>query len=204
MADNYSLAAKLLIVSGKLPGLTEGLLFYVTPTGEKVNSRLLVAQLLAATIEDLKNRGLLEYHQEEKQVLGGKLPLLVLHRLKSEGIGFEKILLDKLDKDKNLIDLTGDIIGGRYELPEYQILWLIRQEFPVTEFMRQEEVKMMFIFSRKETRWIPEKVQPLVDSWLPELKPIWEKTLQLSWLKTAIRDCNFGSSSTTAADKDDD
>jgi hypothetical protein len=62
----------------------------------------------------------------------------------------------------------------------------------------------MFVFSRKETRFIPEKINPLVEEWLPELTPVWENVLELPWLKTAVRDCNFGLSSTKAAEKDDD
>jgi len=71
--------------------------------------------------------------------------------------------------------------------------------------MRQETVKVMFVLSRQETKWIPEKVKPLVDEWLPKMKPIWEKTLALPWVKTAIRDCNFGfSASKTQVKFDDD
>ena len=204
MDKSYSLAAKLFLVSGQLPGLTGGMTFYETPTGEKVNSRVLVAYLLAATIEDLKNRGALEYEEKEMKALLGQLPILVLRRKKTDGIGFEKTLLAALDKEMNLIDLVKKLIGGLYQLPEYQILWLIRQEFPQAEFMREETVKMMFVFSRKETRWIPEKVQPLATKWLPELKPVWEKTLKLSWLKTCVRNCNFGFSFTKVQPKDDD
>jgi hypothetical protein len=205
MEEKYSLAARLLIVSGKLSGLSEGFTFYQTPTGEKVNSRTLVAYLIAATIEDLKNRGVIDYKEGEiKAIIGGKLPILILNRKKNEGIGFEKIILEKLEKEKNLIDLVKDVIGGIYQIPEQRLLWLIRKEFPTEEYMRQEKVTMMFIFSRMETRWIPEKVTPLADKWLPELKPIWEKVLNLPWLKTAVRNVNFGLSATQAQEKDDD
>jgi hypothetical protein len=204
MADNHSLAAKLLIVSGKLSGLDGSLCFYETPTGEKVNSRLLVAYLMAATIEDMKGRGLLDYELGEMKAIGGKIPLLVLTKKTDSGVGFEKIILDKLVKPTNLIDLVKSIIGGMYELPEYRILYFIRSEFDMKEFMRQETVKMMIFFSRQETRWIPEKVQPLVDQWLPELKPVWEKTMALPWLKTAVRNCNFGFSTSKAQERDDD
>jgi len=203
MEGKYSLAARLLIVSGKLPGLNEGFQLYESPTGEKINSRILVSYLIAATIEDLKSRGVIEYKEEEKKALFGKIPVLILKRKKNEGVGFEKIILGKLDKEKNLIDLIKEIIGGAYQIPEYRLLWLIRNEFPEEKYMRQEKVTTMFIFSRMETRWIPEKVAPLVDEWLPKLKPIWERMLKLPWLKTAVRNCNFGLSSTKAEDKDD-
>jgi hypothetical protein len=204
MDEKYSLAAKLLIVCGKLSGLNEGFSFYQTPTGEKVNSRTLAIYLIAATIEDLKNRGIIDYKEGEIKAIGGKLPVLILSRKKNEGIGFEKTVLEKLEKEKNLIDLVKDIIGGMYQIPEEHLLWMIRREFPIDEYMRQETVTTMFIFSRKETRWIPEKVAPLAEKWLPELEPVWKKVLELPWLKTAIRDCNFGLSSTQAERKDDD
>jgi hypothetical protein len=204
MDQKYSLAARLLVVSGKLPGLNEGFSLYAAPTGEKINSKTLAIYLLCATIEDLKNRGVIEYREDEKKVLGGTLPILVLKRKKNEGVGFEKTILEKLDQEKNLIDLTSDIIGGTYQMPEYQLLYLIRKEFPQDEYMRQETVKMLFVFSRKETRWIPEKIAPLVEKWLPELTPIWEKVLKLPWLKTAVRDCNFGLAANRAQPKDDD
>jgi hypothetical protein len=204
MDQKHSLAAKLFVVSGKLSGLNEGFSLYAAPTGEKINSKTLAIYLLAATIEDLKNRGVIEYKEDEKKVLGGTLPILVLKRKKNEGVGFEKTFLEKLDEEKNLIDLTRDIIGGTYQMPEYQLFWLIRKEFPQDEYMREETVKMMFVFSRKETRWIPEKVNPLVEKWLPELTPVWEKVLKLPWLKTAVRNCNFGLSATRAQEKDDD
>ena len=188
--ENISLAARLFIVSGKLPGLNQGLTLYTTPSGEKVNSRLLTTCLIAATIEHLRNQGALDYREEEMQVLGGKLPVLTLKRINTEGVGFERLLLEKLDIEKNLIELVKEIIGAMFEMPEYQVLWLIRSEFPEAEYMRKERVKFLF-FSRWETRWIPEKVKPLVDSWLNGLAPVWETTLQLPWLKTAIRDCNF-------------
>jgi hypothetical protein len=92
--------------------------------------------------------------------------------------------------------LVKKIIGGIYEMPEYQILWLIRNEFPASEYMRKEKLKMMLFFSRMETRWIPEKVQPFVGKWLPEMKPVWERVLTLPWLKIAVRNCNFGYSTT--------
>ena len=204
MEGKHSLAAKLLVVSGKLSGLNEGFSLYSAPTGEKVNSKTLAAYLLAATIEDLKNRGIIEYKEDEIKVLGGKLPVLILKRKKNEGVGFEKTILEKLDEEKNLIDLVKDLIGGMYQIPEYQLLWLIRSEFPQDEYMCQETVKTLFIFSRKETRWIPEKVNPLVEKWLPELKPVWEKVLNLPWLKTAVRDCSLGLAKTRAQSKDDD
>jgi len=204
MDEKYSLAAKLLIVCGKLSGLNEGFSFYQTPTGEKVNSRTLAIYLIAATIEDLKNRGIIDYKEGEIKAIGGKLPVLILSRKKNEGIGFEKTVLEKLEKEKNLIDLVKDIIGGMYQIPEERLLWMIRREFPTDEYIRQETVTTMFIFSRKETRWIPEKVAPLAEKWLPELEPVWKKVLELPWLKTAIRDCNFGLSSTQAERKDDD
>jgi len=196
MDDKYSLAAKLLIVCGKLPGLNEGFSFYQTPTGEKVNSKTLATYLIAATIEDLKKRGIIDYKEGEIKAIGGKIPILILSRKKNQGVGFEKAVLEKLDKEKNLIDLVRDLVGGIYEIPEQRLLWLIRNEFPEEEYMRQETVTTMFIFSRKETRWIPEKVAPLVEKWLPELEPVWREVLELPWLKTAIRDCNFGFSST--------
>jgi hypothetical protein len=205
MADQYSLSAKLFMVSGKMPGLNEGLSFYDTPTGEKVNSRTLASYLIAATIEDLSKKGLLEYRLEEMKVIGGKLPLIVLKRKGTQAIGFEKLLLDNLDKEMNLIDLVKKIIGGMYQMPENQLLWLIRSEFDVKELMRKEKVTMLFVFSRMETRWIPEKVQPFVDEWLNELKPVWGETLELPWLKTAVRNCNFAySHSKVQTDTDDD
>jgi hypothetical protein len=200
--ENYSVAAKLFMVSGKLPGLTEGLSFYQSPSGEKVNSRVLAAYLTAATIESLSKRGALEYREAEIQAIGGKIPVLVLNRKSADGIGFEKILLEKLDTEKNLIDLTKDIIGGRYQSPESQVLWLIRREFPQTEYTRQEEVGV-FLMKRKETCWIPEKVKPLIDAWLPQMTTLWDETLRLPWLKTAVRDFNFGLSSQKAIPKRD-
>jgi hypothetical protein len=205
MENKHSLAAKLLIVSGKLTGLNEGFTFYETPTGEKINSRILAAYLIAATIEDLKDKRAVEYKEGEiKAIIGGNIPVLILNRKKNEGIGFEKIVLEKLEKEKNLIDLVRDIMGGAYQIPEQRLLWLIRKEFPTEEYMRQEKVTMMFVFSRMETKWIPEKVMPLAEKWLPELKPVWEKTLNLPWLKTAVRNVNFGLSATKAQEKDDD
>ena len=112
--------------------------------------------------------------------------------------------MEKLEKEKNLIDLIKDIIGGMYQIPEERLLWMIRREFPTDEYMRQETIKTMFVFSRTETRWIPEKVTPLAEKWLPELKPVWEKVLKLPWLKTAVRDCNFGLSFSRAIPKDHD
>jgi hypothetical protein len=204
MDSKYSLAAKLLLVSGKLSGLNEGLSLYSSPTGEKVNSKTLAIYLVAATIEDLKNKGLIEYKEGEISAIGGKLPVLILNRKKNEGVGFEKTVLEKLDEEMNLIDLVGKLVGGMYQIPEYRLLWLIRSEFPNEEFMREETVKMMFVFSRKETRFIPEKVAPLVEKWLPELEPVWNKVLELPWLKTAVRNCNLGLSAVRAIDKDDD
>jgi hypothetical protein len=203
MLEERSLAAKLFMVSGKLPGLTEGFCFYDTPSGEKVNSRILGAYLTAATIENLSKLGALEYREAGLKVIGGEIPVLVLNRKNTAGTGFEKTFLEKLDKEKNLIELVKDIIGGRYQIPEQQLLWLIRREFPHDEFLRQEEVGF-FLFKRKETRWIPEKVNPMVDAWLPQVKPIWEETLRLPWLKTAVRDFNFGLSSQKASLKHDD
>lgn len=204
MIENYSLAAKLFIVSGKLPGLNEGLSFYPTPSGEKVNSRILAAYLTAASIENLKKRGALEYRESEIQALGGKIPVLILNRKNLDGIGFDKILLEKLEKEKNLIELVRAIIGGRYQMPEYQLLWMVRSEFPESEYLRKEEVRV-FLMKRKETRWIPEKIRPLMDTWLPQVKPVWEETLLLPWLKTAVRNCNFGFSSEKAfPEKKDD
>ena len=204
MEDKYSLAAKLFLVSGKLSGLNEGLQLYNSPTGEKINSRILAAYLVAATIEDLKKRGIIEYKEGEIGAIGGKLPVLILNRRINEGVGFEKKFLEKLDKEKNLIDLVKVIIGGQYQIPEYQLLWPIRSEFPNEEFMRQETVTMLFVFKRSETRFIPEKINPLVEKWLPELKPVWESVLALPWLKTAVRNCNMGLSFTKAQEKDDD
>lgn len=205
MDNKYSLAARLLIVSGKLSGLNEGLALYQSPTGEKVNSKTLAIYLVAATIEDLKNRGIIEYKEGEISAIGGKLPVLILNRKKNEGVGFEKTVLEKLDKEMNLIDLVRKLVGGMYQIPEYRVLWLIRSEFPDEEYMREETVKMMFVFSRKETRFIPEKVDPLVKKWLPELEPVWKKVLELPWLKTAIRDCNLGLSATRdTSDQDRD
>ena len=142
----------------------------------------------------------MEYREAGLKVIGGEIPVLVLNRKNTDGTGFEKTLLEKLDKEKNLIELVKDIIGGRYQIPEQQLLWLIRSEFPHDEYTRQEEVGF-FLFKRKETRWIPEKVNPLVDTWLPQVKPIWEETLRLPWLKTAVRDFNFGLSSQKASPK---
>ena len=203
MVEDYSLTAKLFMVSGKLPGLNEGLSFYQTPSGEKVNSRILAAYLTAATIENLSKRGALEYRESELQVLGGKIPVLVLNRKTTGGTGFEKSLLEKLEKEKNLIELVKDMIGGMYQMPENQLLWLIRSEFPQNDYTHQVEVRVLFL-KRKETQWIPEKVKPLIDIWLPQLKPVWEETLRLPWLKTAVRDFNFGLSSRKASPKDDD
>lgn len=203
MVEDYSLAARLFIVSGKLPNLTEGMCFYPTPSGEKVNSRTLAAYLIAATIEDLKKRGALEYRESEITAIGGQIPVLVLNRKSLDVIGFEKILLEKLNKTMNLIDLVRAIIGGRYQMPEYQLLWLIRSEFPPDEYLRKEEVGF-FIFKRKETRWIPEKAQPLIESWLPELKPTWDEVLRLPWLKTAVRNLNFAVSAERVIPRDKD
>jgi hypothetical protein len=203
MVEDFTLAAKLFMVSGKLPGLTEGFCFYQTPSGEKVNSGILAAYLTAATIENLSKRGALEYREAELPVIGGKIPILVLNRKTTDGTGFEKSLLEKLDKEKNLIELVKDMIGGMYQLPENQLLWLIRSEFPYNEYTHQVEVRVLFL-KRKETQWIPEKVKPLVDTWLPQVKPVWEETLLLPWLKTAVRDFNFGLSSTKASPKDRD
>jgi hypothetical protein len=202
MGNDYSLAAKLFMVAGKLPGLTEGFCFYETPSGEKVNSRILAAYLTAATIENLSKLGALEYREAGLKVLGGEIPVLVLNRKNTAGTGFEKTVLEKLDTEKNLIELVKDIIGGKYQIPEYQLLWLIRREFPHNEYLRQEEVGFLF-FKRKETHWIPEKVEPLVDTWLPQMKTIWEETLRLPWLKTAVRDFNFGLSSQKTSPKRD-
>jgi hypothetical protein len=90
-----------------------------------------------------------------------------------------------------------------YREPEYQVLWLIRSEFPQADYMRKEKVKTLF-FSRWETRWIPEKVKPLVDSWMSELMPVWNTTLKLPWLQTAVRDCNFAFSGTRVQPRDKD
>lgn len=200
--ENLSVAARLLMVSGKMPGLNQGLSFYEAPSREKVNARLLAAYLIAATVEHLKNTGSLEYTETEIPAIMGKVPVLVLRWLGLSGNGFEKIMLEKLDGEKNLIDLVKSIIGGRYQIPEYQVLWLIRKEFPQAEYMRQEKVKTL-IFSRMETRWIPEKVMPLIDAWYTELAPVWDATLRLPWLQTAVRDCNFAFSSMTAQPKRD-
>jgi hypothetical protein len=204
MEEKYSLAAKLFIISGKLSGLNEGLQLYNSPTGEKINSRILASYLIAATIEDLKKREIIDFKEGEIKAIGGKFPVLILDRKKNEGIGFEKVLLEKLDKEKNLVDLIKDIIGGQYQIPEYQLLWFIRKEFPNQEFTQQETVKILFIFSRKETRFIPGKINPLVEKWLPELKPDWEKMLTLPWLKTVVRNVNMGLSLTKAQEKHDD
>ena len=198
--ENVSITARLFMVSGKLHGLNQGLTFYDTPSGEKVNSRLLATYLVAATIEYLKNKGALEYRLDEIPAIMGKLPVVVLRRTITDGIGFEKLILEKLDSENNLIDLVKGIIGARYQMPEYQVLWLIRSEFPQAEFMRKEQVKTLF-FSRWETRWIPEKVKPLVDEWLAELSPVWDATLNLPWIQTAVRDCNFAYSGTMASEK---
>jgi hypothetical protein len=80
MVEDHSLAAKLFMVSGKLPGLTEGFCFYETPSGEKVNSRILAAYLTAATIENLSKLGALEYREVGLKVLGGEIPILILNR----------------------------------------------------------------------------------------------------------------------------
>jgi hypothetical protein len=193
--ENVSIAARLFMVSGKVPGLNQGFTFYDSPSGEKVNSRLLAAHLIAATIEYLKNKGSLEYQLSEIPALMSKVPVLILKRHNTDGVGFEKLLLEKLDKEKNLIELVKDIIGAMYREPEYQVLWLIRSEFPHAEYMRKEKVKTL-IFSRWETRWIPDKVKPLVDEWMAELSPLWDATIKLPWLQTAVRDCNFAFSST--------
>jgi hypothetical protein len=168
---NISIAARLFMVSGKMPGLNQGLSFYDTPSGEKVNSRLLAAYLIAATIEYLNNRGSLEYRPDEIPAIMGKVPVLMLRRINIDGVGFEKLVLEKLDAEKNLIELVKDIIGARYLIPEERVLWLIRKEFPGAEFMREEKVKVLFL-SRMVMRWIPEKVKPLVDGWLAELTPV--------------------------------
>jgi uncharacterized protein (DUF3820 family) len=200
MVEDYSLAARLFMVSGKLPGLNEGFCFYETPSGEKVNSRTMAAYLTAATIENLSKRGALEYRESELPVIGGNVPVLVLNRKTTEGTGFEKTLLEKLDEEKNLIELVKSIIGGMYQLPENQLLWLIRREFPNSEYTREVEVGVLFL-KRKETRWIPEKVKPLVDIWLPQVLPVWEETLRLPWLKTAVRDINFALAAKKASPK---
>jgi hypothetical protein len=195
--ENVSVAARLFMVSGRLPGLNQGFSFYDTPSGEKVNSRLLATYLIASTIEHLKNRKSLEYRPDEISAIMGKVPVLVLKRLNLDGTGFEKLMLEKLDAEKNLIDLVKDIVGARYIIPEERVLWLIRNEFPAVEFMREEKVKVAFL-SRTELRWIPEKVKPLVDGWLAELAPVWDVTLKLPWLAIAARDCNFAFSSMKA------
>jgi uncharacterized protein (DUF3820 family) len=123
-----------------------------------------------------------------------------LNRKTTDGTGFEKTLLEKLDEEKNLIELVKSIIGGMYQLPENQLLWLIRREFPNNEYTRQVEVGFLFL-KHKETRWIPEKVNPLVEIWLPQVKPVWEETLRLPWLKTAVRDFNFGLAAKKASPK---
>ena len=198
--QDISIAARLFMISGKLHGLNQGLTFYDTPSGEKVNSRLLATYLVIATIEYLKNKGALEYRLDDVPAIGGRLPVVVLKRLNTDGVGFEKIILEKLDIEKNLIELVKDIIGARYQMPEYQILWLIRSEFPPAEFMRKEQVKTLFL-SRWETRWIPEKVQPAIDSWLGQLAPVWDIILKLPWIQTGVRDCNFAYSGMMAAEK---
>jgi len=72
--ESLSLAARMFMVSGKIPGLTQGFSLYETPSGEKVNSRVLAAYLIAATIEYLKSIGSLDYRQDEVAAIGGRLP----------------------------------------------------------------------------------------------------------------------------------
>jgi hypothetical protein len=200
--DDLSLAARMYMVSGKIPGLTRGFSIYETPSGEKVNSRVLAAYLIAATVEYLKSTGSLDYRLDEIPAIGGRLPVLILNRLAWNGAGFERKMLEKLDVPKNLIELVKDLIGGRYQVPEEHILWLIRSEYPREEFMRQEQVKVLMM-SRMEARWIPEKVMPLVNAWYNDLLPWWNHTLGLPWLQTAVRNCNFAFTATKAQPRRD-
>jgi hypothetical protein len=199
---DFSLAARMFMVSGKIPGLNQGLSFYDTPSGEKVNARLLATCLIAATVEYLRTLGSLTYQFGEIPGIGANLPTLIISRLAWTGTGFERTLLERLDAPKNLVDLAKAIIGGKYRVPEHQVLWLIRSEYPAAEFTRQEQVKTL-MFSRMETRWIPEKVLPLVDAWYGGLLPWWNHTLNLPWLQMAVRNCNFAYSFTTAQPKRD-
>ena len=202
--DNLSLAARMFMVSGKIPALSQGLSFYETPSGEKVNARALASHLIAATVAYLKTTGSLDYRLDEIPAVLGSLPVLVLSRINGNGNGFERFMLERLDNPKNLIDVVREVIGGRYQMPEHRILWLIRSEYPEAEFMRREQVKTL-VFSRMETRWIPEKVSPLVNAWYADLIPWWNYTLNLPWLNTAVRDCNFAYSAMTAqARRDND
>jgi len=201
----YSLAARIFLCAGKLPGLTSGLSFYQAPTGEKVNARNLTRFLMIATLNRLLEEKKISMKEAEKKALvGGSLPILTFSRLSKEAIGFSSLILEKLEKEKDLIQLTKDLIGGRYQLPENRILYLIKQELEPAGLSEEVEIKRFLGRKKIEKHWRLEKIQPLVEEFLPEIKKAWSQVQKLSWKNTADRNLNFGFSfSQKSIDRDD-
>jgi len=142
---------------------------------------------------------------EKKTLVGGNLPILTFNRLSKEAIGFSSLILDKLEKEKDLIQLTKDLIGGRYQFPENRILYLVKQELEAAGFTEEVEIKRFLGRKKIEKRWRLEKIQPLVEEFLPEIKKVWSQVQKLSWKNTADRNLNFGFSfSQKSVDRDDD
>ena len=164
-------------------------------------ARFLIIATLNRLLEEKK---ILMKEAEKKALIGGNLPILIFSRLSKEAIGFSSLILDKLEKEKNLIQLTQDLINGKYQLPENRVLYLAKQELVADEFIDKVEVKHFMGRKKIEKRWRVEKVQPLVEEFLPGIKKVWLQVQKLSWKNTAERNINFGFSFSKKIEEDED
>jgi len=114
------------------------------------------------------------------------------------------LILDKLEKDKDLLQLTQDLIKKKYQLPENRILYLVKQELTAAGLIEEVKIKRFLGREKTEKRWRVEKVQSLVKKFLPEIKKVYLQVQKLSWKNTAERNINFGFSFSKQAEKNED
>ena len=200
-SKDLSIAAKIYLLSGKIPHLTEGFCFTQAPTGGSVNTQRLAESMIMATLIELIKEGKLEVKDESKKVLFMVSPILTLKRKATGGIGLGKAILDQLNEDKDLAKVMIAIIGGVWMVPQNAILVPVEKE--LAGLFKEVEVKKLLGVTRKEKVWDEKKVGEFVSKYEAEAQKAFQETIDIPWRLTAIRNLRIAWEQTTKREKRD-
>jgi hypothetical protein len=191
--NNFSIAAKIYLYSGKIPELQTGFKFFKTPTGESINSKLLCNLMTLSVVSELFKEGKIEIREENKKLLFFPAwKLLHLKAKSKEGIGLGKLILEKAKDETDLPKIIMEIIGGMSDLPEYLIIAKVEEELKLAGLYKEQEVKKFLGAIRREKIWEQKEVEELNNEYKSEVEEVIQKASGLPLAVDIKRNVNIG------------
>jgi hypothetical protein len=187
----FSIAAKILLCSGRiLPpgGILAG---WTSPTGERVSFKTLAETIVIAELDWLVTAGHAQIWEAERKHLIGSMPTIMVRSLYSSAPGgFGTRFLEATGwVDADLMDVVRTLIGRRSHAPLLELLSSVEDEYRAAGILHG---------NAWDARWR----DYLVEQWGREAWDTVQRTDTLPWREAARRTVGVASGSLLESDDD--